>query len=153
MKMTIKVNVESAMRAIKAEEKYWMKNRHNFGTVMLREGKEIMRSECPEGETGELKASVQSDITDTPNGVRIAVWNDAWYYPIVDDDMGRRTQAHLIYSSLNKLLVFEIGGRLIATKHVHHPGSRTYPISKNTADRLVKLVEELARGYVHNAPK
>jgi len=151
MSVRIRVFAEAAIRSIQAESKYWEERKYDFGTAILRQGKDIMREECPEGETGNLKASCQSDLKLTPDGVDIFFWNEAWYFPIVDGE--RRTKAHLIMAPAGKLLVFEKEGKVIAIKGVKHPGSKRYPISKNTTNRVEEYVRELTNTYIRGAPK
>lgn len=72
-----------------------VKLKHRAGMIAgLRAGAEIIeqevRSRCPVGETGNLKASIRSEIDErTVRGYVIAGNNDAWYARLVERGTSR----------------------------------------------------------------
>lgn len=90
-------------------------------------------------DTGRLRASIriESRRTFTLRTV-YTIGSDVSYAPMVNDG----TRPHLIRPKTKQALKFQVGGRTVFAKVVHHPGTRANPF----LDRALREVAA-ARGY------
>jgi bacteriophage HK97-gp10 putative tail-component len=93
---------------------------------------------CPV-DTGRLRASIQGDYRRTWTlRPQFTVFSDVEYASMVNDG----TRPHVIRPKNASVLRFEVGGRVVYARVVHHPGTRARPF----LDRAVREVTA-GRGY------
>lgn len=93
---------------------------------------------CPV-DTGRLRASIKGQLSRTWTlRPQYTISTDVEYAPYVHDG----TRPHVIRPKNASVLRFEIGGRVVYARVVHHPGTRARPF----IDRAVREVTA-GRGY------
>jgi hypothetical protein len=93
---------------------------------------------CPV-DTGRLRASIRIESRRTLTFRSIyTIGSDVFYAPYVNDG----TRPHIIRPRTKQALKFNVGGRTVFAKVVHHPGTRANPF----LDRALREVAA-ARGY------
>ena len=90
-----------------------------------------MRSEAPE-RTGRLKSSIKRKV----KGYSAEIGPETPYSIFVE--LG--TRPHVITPVYAHTLRFEVGGEMVFTKIVHHPGTKPNPFVRRTADKTMNFI-------------
>lgn len=72
--------------------------------------------------TGKLVRSIFEQVTNSSNEVSGRVYSSGLPYAAIQED-GGQTKAHIIEAVNGKALAFQMGGKQVFFKRVHHPGS------------------------------
>lgn len=74
--------------------------------------------------SGNLRRSIQSDVTDQPAEVSGRIFSDASVPYAAIHEYGGTTRPHVIEAKNGGVLAFQAGGRAIFVRRVNHPGSK-----------------------------
>lgn len=99
--------------------------------------------------TGRLRRSLNERITESGNTVTGAVGTNVVYARILE--FGGKTAPHDIYPKNAKALAFQVGGKTIIRKMVHHPGSTIKPHSflrSSLAEMKTEIMARLTQSMV-----
>jgi phage gpG-like protein len=72
--------------------------------------------------TGKLVRSIFQQVTNSTNEVSGRVYSSGLPYARIQE-FGGQTKAHIIEAKNGKALMFNMGGKQVFFKRVHHPGS------------------------------
>ncbi len=108
--------------------------------ILIREQQSIQRRIVAEAQrrvpvrSGFLRSTIQEEPATGSgrNAVTGGVIATAPYARFVHDG----TRPHLIVPRRSSVLVFEIGGRTVFTKRVHHPGTRPNPFIRDAMEAV-----------------
>jgi phage gpG-like protein len=73
-------------------------------------------------QTGKLVRSIFEQVTNGTNEVAGRVFSSGLPYAAIQE-FGGQTKAHIIEAKNGKALMFNMGGKAVFFKRVHHPGS------------------------------
>jgi len=90
-----------------------------------------MREEAPE-RTGALKRSIRRTVS----GFESEISPQVSYVVYVEYG----TRPHTITPVRAKVLRFEVGGEIVFTRLVHHPGAKPNPFVRRTAEKTMRKV-------------
>jgi len=71
--------------------------------------------------TGKLSRSIFEQVTDSVNSVEGRVFSSGLPYAAIQE-FGGQTKAHIIEAKNGKALTFNMGGKQVFFKRIHHPG-------------------------------
>lgn len=73
--------------------------------------------------TGKLVRSIFGQVLDSVNSIIGRVFSSGLPYAKIQE-FGGQTKAHIIEAKNGKALMFNMGGKAVFFKRIHHPGSR-----------------------------
>lgn len=107
--------------------------------AVTREAQGLARTKLQRGDGGQHYAdSFRSAVERGPRGLRIRIWNDRRSdgYDVAAG-IERGTRPHVIRPRKARVLVFQVNGRTVFAREVHHPGTRAYRIMETALRRVV----------------
>jgi hypothetical protein len=105
-----------------------------FVRAVIGEGYHLVRQEAPV-KRGDLRRSVHQRSSGLEGEVTVG----APYAVFVASG----TQPHIIVPMRVEALRFEVGGEVVFTKRVQHPGTQPNPFVKRATDRLLRVIPEI----------
>ena len=96
-----------------------------------------MQQEAPV-RTGRLRRSIQSTLKRGKDFVEAFIGPTVSYAVFVE----RGTKPHIIRPVYARYLRFEVAGRIVFAREVHHPGTRPNPFVRRTAEIVRQKLRE-----------
>lgn len=111
----------------------------SFVRTFLQQGTEVIQQTMANTvpvKTGNLRASINSEINDTQSITR----TNTGYGLFVDQP----TAQHVIRPNISKFLRFQIGSQVIYAKEVFHPATKGAYFIQNTVDQVSSQLKTIA---------
>ena len=99
--------------------------------------RDVMEHEAP-SRTGRLRRSIQASIKIGKEYAEIVVGPTVSYAMFVEFG----TRPHIIRPVYARYLRFEVAGRIVFAREVHHPGTRPNPFVRRTAEIIRQKLKE-----------
>jgi phage gpG-like protein len=95
--------------------------------------------------TGKLVRSIFQQVTNSTNEVSGRVYSSGLPYAAIQE-YGGQTKAHIIEAVNGKALMFNMGGKQVFFKRVHHPGSNIKG-AHYMGQAFAEMTPEIRAGY------
>jgi hypothetical protein len=95
--------------------------------------------------TGKLVRSIFEEVQNETNSVSGRVFSSGVPYARIQED-GGQTKAHIIEAKNGKALAFNMGGKQVFFKRIHHPGSTIKGVHYMRGT-FKEMVPEIKAGY------
>jgi hypothetical protein len=95
--------------------------------------------------TGKLVRSIFQQVTNSTNEVSGRVFSSGLPYAKIQE-FGGQTKAHIIEAVNGKALAFNMGGKQVFFKRIHHPGS-TIKGAHYMGEAFTEMTPEIRAGY------